>query len=157
LDFMLDLLAPKPTDGSTRIVVPYYYDGQARIDWDLHAEGHASVLALISSDHLHVVNTPADQQSSLQLDSSIEFFRVIGNYTRPLCGQLKLTISPAFGRDAVLFSGSQAQAMGPYTQLKASENTLSYRARVVGRLDPHLYLDSGIDYESRVTYYDLLA
>jgi len=94
---------------------------------------------------------------SLQLDSSIDFFRVIGNYTRPLAGQLKLTISPAFGRDAIVFSGSQAQAMGPYTSLRVRENTLSYRARVFGRLDPHLYLDSGIDYESRVTYYDITA
>jgi len=85
--------------------VPYYYDGQARVDWDLHKDGHASVLALISSDQLRVVNTPADMQSSLKLNSSIDFFRVIGNYTRPLAGDLKLTISPAFGRDKVLFAG----------------------------------------------------
>jgi hypothetical protein len=157
LDFLLDVALPKPTDGSTRIVVPYYYDAQARVDWDLHQDGHASILALLSSDQLRVVNTPADQQRSLALNSSIDFFRIIGNYTRPLTGDLKLTISPAVGRDAVLFSGSQAQAMGPYTQLKVTEKTLGYRARVFGRLDKHLYLDSGIDYESRVTDYDVLA
>jgi TonB family protein len=157
LDFVLDVLLPKPTDGSTRIVVPYYYDGQARVDWDLHKDGHASVLALLSSDQLRVVNTPADQAQSLSLNSSIDFFRVIGNYTRPLTGDLKLVISPAVGRDAVVFSGSQAQAMGPYTQLKIHESTLGYRASVTGHLDKHVYLDTGIDYESRVTTYDVLA
>ncbi len=157
LDFVLAVLLPKPTDGSTRIVVPYYYDAQGRVDWDLHEDGHASVLALVSSDQLRVVDTPADQQQSLALTSSIDFYRVIGNYTRPLLGDLKLTMSPAFGRDSILFSGSQAEAMGPYSQLKVTENTLSYRGRVFGRLDKLLYLDGGIDYESRVTSYSVLA
>jgi TonB family protein len=157
LDFMLALLVPEPTDGSQQLIVPYYYDAQARVDWNLHENGRASVLALVSSDQLRVVSAPADQAQSLQLNSSIDFFRVIGNYTRPLAGDLKLTISPAVGRDRVVFSGSNAAAMGPYTQLQVMENTLSYRARVNGHLDKHLYLDSGIDYESRVTYYDILA
>jgi len=157
LDFVLGVALPEPTDGSTRIVVPYYYDAQARLDWDLHEEGRASVLALLSSDQLRVVNTPADQQQSLQLNSSIDFFRVIGNYTRPLMGDLKLTISPSVGRDAVVFSGAQAQAMGPYTEFKVTESTLGYRARVTGRLSKKVYLDTGIDYESRVTDYNVLA
>ena len=157
LDFILDVALPKPTDGSQRIVVPYYYDAQARVDWDLHKDGHASIMYLLSSDQLRVVNTPADQQQSLQLNSSIDFFRIIGNYTRPLLGDLKLTISPAYGRDSVLFAGSQANAMGPYSQLKVDENTLSYRASVTGHPIKHVYMDSGIDYESRVTTYNVLA
>ncbi|MCE9577865.1 MAG: TonB family protein [Deltaproteobacteria bacterium] len=157
LDGVLALLLPKPKAGAQRVVVPVYYDGQARVDVDLGKEGKLSVLGLISSDALKVVNSNPDEQASLKLNAAIDFFRVIGKYTRPLAGDLTLTLSPAFGRDSVAFSGSQAQAAGPYSQLAVTQNTLSYRMRVAGRLGKHTYLDSGIDYESRVTNYDVLA
>jgi TonB family protein len=157
LDGVLAVLLPKPKAGAQRVVVPVYYDAQARVDVDLGREGKASVLGLVSSDHLEVVNSSPDEKASLSLNAAIDFFRVIGKYTRPLAGDLTLTISPAIGRDKIAVSGAQAQAAGPYSQLAVTQATLSYRMRVAGRLGAHAYLDSGLDYESRVTTYDILA
>ena len=109
---------PSPAPASSAWWCPYYYDGQARIDWDLGKNGRASVLALVSSDQLRIVNSSPDEAASFKLNSSIDFFRIIGKYERPLMGDLKLTLSPAYGRDQVTFSGAQAEAMGPYTSLR---------------------------------------
>jgi TonB family protein len=157
IDFILPLFLPKPKAGSQRIVTPVYYDYQGRVDWDLKKEGRLSLFAIGSSDRLHVFQTDADANTSANLDTAVRFFRVMGTYTRPLGGDLRLTLSPAWGSDALTFAGAQAEGAGPFTSLSISNKALSYRMRVHGKLRPSLTLDTGIDILSRVTTFDALV
>lgn len=157
LDAMLGFFLPEPTPGSTLIVVPVYYDYQARLDYDLKREGKLSVFALGSSDILDVLSEDADDESSLNLNSAIRFFRVIGSYSRPLGKNLTLTMSPAAGRDSVFFSSGQIDSESPFTNIEVVQDVLGYRMRLAGRVLPRLVLDAGLDVESRITRYDILG
>ena len=156
LNFILGFFVPEQEPGAQLLVVPVYYDYQVRLDYDFKEEGKASLFLLSSSDRLDVVSKQPDAESSLSLNSAIRFFRVIGTYQRPLFGDLTLTISPAFGRDSVVFSSGQADADNSFTDVEVSQDTLSYRMSVRGRLSKRLILDTGFDIESRVTHYELL-
>ena len=157
IDAFLGLVLPDPGKGATRLVTPVYYDYSARLDYDLHDDGKLSLFAIGSSDALHVINQDPDADVSQELSSSVKFFRVIGSYKRHLFGDLDLTLSPAWGRDTVSFSGAQAQATGPFSSIDVVNDNLSYRMRLGGKLGDHLVLDSGLDVLSRVTSYQALV
>ncbi|HEX5058025.1 MAG TPA: TonB-dependent receptor [Kofleriaceae bacterium] len=157
IDLILPLFLPEPTAGSQRIVTPVYYDYQGRVDWDLHREGRLSLFAIGSSDTLHVFQKDPDANTSANLNTAVSFFRVIGTYTRPLGGDLKLTLSPAWGADSITFAGAQAETSGPFTSLSVKNKALSYRMRVNGKLRPTLTLDTGLDLMSRVTTFEALV
>ena len=157
IDAFLGFVLPKPGRGGQRVVTPIYYDYSARLDYNLHDNGRLSVFAIGSSDTLHVLNKAADSATSTDLNSAIKFFRVIGTYERVIAGDVKLTLSPAWGRDTLSFSGAQAEATGPFTAVGVVNDTLSYRMRIRGRLDEHFTLDSGLDMLSRVTSYQALV
>ena len=157
IDAFLGFVLPEPPPGAQRIVTPIYYDYATRLDYDLAADGKLGLFVIGSSDTLRVLDQDPNNQVSTDLSSSVKFFRVIGNYTRSLGGDLELTLSPAWGRDTLTFAGAQAEAAGPFTSLDIVSSTLSYRARVHGRVDRRLALDTGIDVLSRVTRYEALA
>ena len=157
IDAFLGFVLPEPKPGQQRIVTPVYYDYQGRLDYNLHADGRLSLFVIGSSDGLHVLNKDPDAATSTDLNSSVKFLRVIGAYERPLHGDLKLTLSPAWGRDTLSFSGAQAEASGPFTSLAIVNNTLSYRMRVAGKVSPRVHLDTGIDLLSRITTYQALV
>jgi TonB family protein len=157
IDAFLGFVLPDPGPGAQRIVTPIYYDYAGRLDYNLHENGRLSFFTIGSSDTLHVLDKDPDSAVSTDLDTAVKFFRLIGTYERPLGGDLKLTLSPAFGRDSITFSGAQAEASGPFTSLSVINTNLSYRLRVHGRLDKRLTLDSGIDVLSRATRYDALV
>lgn len=157
LDLMLGFFLPEPDPGATLVVVPVYYDYQARFDYDLKKEGKASLFVIGSSDLLDVLSENPEDEATLSLNSAIRFFRVIGSYTRPLGRDLKLTISPAYGHDSVVFSSGQTDSAGPFNDIEVKQETFSYRMRVNGRIHPRVVLDAGIDMESRVTRYDVFA
>jgi hypothetical protein len=157
IDVFLGFVLPKPKSGAQRIVTPVYYDYQGRLDWNLHADGRLSLFVIGSSDGLHVLNKDPNAATSADLNSSVKFLRVIADYTRPLAGDLKLTLSPAWGRDTVSFSGAQAEAAGPFTSISVVNSDFSYRMRVRGKLGRRLTLDTGLDLLSRVTTYEALV
>jgi TonB family protein len=156
LDFMIGLFVPEQEPGNTLIVVPVYYDYQARFDYDFGREGKASLFAIGSADTLDVLSEDADDEESLSLNSAIRFFRLIGSYKRPVMGGLNLTLSPAWGRDSVEFASGEVD--GPaFTKAVATQDTLAYRMRLDGRLGRHVLLDAGLDLESRVNKYEVRA
>lgn len=157
IDFVLEPFLPEQPAGATLVVVPVYYDYQLRFDYDLGADGTVSLFWLASSDTLDVLSRDADQESSLDLSTSVGFSRLIGTYRRPIGGGLRLTMSPVYGRDRVTLSSAQAGAAQDFASADIIQDTLGYRMRVDGRVNPLLVLDAGIDIESRVTRYDLLA
>jgi TonB family protein len=156
IDALLPLVLPKPSPGSQRVVTPVYYDYQARLDYNLHAQGRLSLFVIGSSDALHELQKDAGSTMSEDLNSSVTFFRIIGSYARPLGGDLTLTLSPAWGRDTVGASGAQAEAAGPFTDVQLVNNDLSYRMRVNGRIDKRFILDTGLDLLNRITSYQAL-
>ena len=158
IDVFLPLVLPD--DG--QVVVPVYYDYQARVDWDRKSEGKLSLTVLGSSDTLDVLSDDPDDEESLNLNSAIRFFRVIGSYRRPISRTLTLSLSPAYGIDSITFSGGQAEAAGPFTSVDITQTALSYRMRVQGKLGDsgwksRLVLDTGLDLLSRVTRYEALV
>jgi TonB family protein len=157
IDVLLPLFLPEPSAGSQRIVTPVYYDYQGRVDWDLEDEGRVSVFAIGSSDTLRVFQQDADTNTSANIDTAVKFFRLIGMYTRPLGANLRLTLSPAIGRDSLTFAGAQAASSGPFTSLSITNRSFSYRMRVHGKPRENLSIDTGVDILARVTRYDALV
>ncbi|HWO24430.1 MAG TPA: TonB-dependent receptor [Kofleriaceae bacterium] len=157
VDAFLGFVLPDPGPGAQRIVTPVYYDYAGRVDYDLHEQGRVGLFVIGSSDTLHVLDSDPDSRVSTNLNSAVKFLRVIGNYTRSLGGDMKLTLSPAWGRDTITFSGAQAEAAGPFTSVGLINHSLSYRMRVHGRPIPRLALDVGLDMLSRVTSYEALV
>jgi TonB family protein len=156
VDAFLGLVVPDPGNGASRVVAPIYQDFQGRLDYDLHAEGRLSLLAIGSGDSLRVITKDPDAAVTSDLSSAVRFFRVIGTYERRIGDELRLTLSPGFGRDEVTFAGAQAESAGPFTSIDISQTALSYRMRVHGKLGAHVTLDTGADVESRVTSYRAL-
>ena len=156
IDLFLGFVLPNPGPGAQRIVTPVYDDYAIKLDYNMHADGRLSLFLIGSNDSLHVLNEDVKTMVSQNLNSSINFFRVIGSYVRPLGDGLKLTISPAWGRDTVSYSGAEATAMGPFTGIDVVNDTLSYRMRVDGRINDRVVVDTGLDMLSRVTTYHTL-
>ena len=156
IDAFLGFVLPAPPKGGQRIVTPVYYDYSGRLDYNLHEDGRFSLFAIGSSDTLHVLDENPDSAVSTNLNTSVKFFRIIGSYVRPFGDDLKLTISPAWGRDTLSFTGAQAEATGPFTSVGVVNSNLSYRARIAGRLSTRLYIDTGLDVLSRITSYQAL-
>jgi TonB family protein len=156
IDLFLGFVLPKPSAGATRIVTPVYDDFQARLDYNMHEEGRLSLFVIGSNDSLHVLNKDPNAAVSQDLNSAINFFRVLGIYERSLGGDLKLTISPSWGTDSVALAGAEAGATGPFTSVDVVDHELSYRMRVHGRVG-RFVLDTGLDLLSRVTKYNALV
>ena len=157
LNFLLPAFLPEQDAGDVLIVVPVYFDYQARYDHDLGAEGRASVFAIGSGDRLDVLSANQEDEEFFNLNSEINFFRIIGSYKRPITDQIELTISPAWGRDSILFEGSQMDGQAPAISFEARQNVVSYRMGARGRLNERMFIDTGIDIESRVTTYEAFA
>ena len=157
IDAFLGFVLPDPGPGAQRIVTPVYYDYSARVDYDMKADGRLGLFVLGSSDSLRVLDKDPSEETSTDLSTSVKFFRLIGSYQRSLGGDLKLTLSPAWGRDTLTFTGAQAEAAGPFTAVDIVSSTLSYRLRVHGRMDERLTLDTGLDTLSRATRYEALV
>jgi TonB family protein len=157
IDAFLGFVLPEPAAGAQRIVTPIYYDYAGRIDYNLKEDGRLSLFTIGSSDTLRVLDQDPDAQVSTDLSTAVKFFRVIGNYTRSLGGDMQLTLSPAWGRDTLSFTGAQAEAAGPFTSVNIVNSTLSYRLRAHGRVNKRLTLDMGIDMLSRATRYEALV
>jgi TonB family protein len=155
VDLLLPLVLPKPASGAQRIVTPIYDDYQGRLDYNLHENGRLSLFVIGSNDSLHVLQKDPDAATSQDLNSAVNFFRIIGAYERPLGGDLKLTLTPAWGRDSITLSGAEAGASGPYSGISVRNTDLSYRMRVHGKVD-RFVVDTGLDMLSRVTTYQAL-
>lgn len=157
LDAFLGAFLPEPDPGEILVVVPVYYDYQARLDYDFGSEGKASLFYLASSDRLDVLSADPEAEEFFDLTSRIDFARLIGRYERPIVGGLRLTLSPAIGFDQVSFAGAPSEDAERFSGVSVDVDNLSYRMRVDGPIGEHVYLDTGIDMESRVTHFELLV
>jgi len=157
LDFMLGFFLPTPKPGNQLVVVPIYYDANLRYDHDFGSEGKLSVTFIGSSDQLDVVQSNAEEDSSLDLGSAVRFWRLIGNYRRPVGHGLSLELSPAIGRDTLALTTAQVDAGGAFNSVQADADVFSYRIRLHGEMSPTLTLDTGLDQEARVAHFHFLV
>ncbi len=156
LDFVLGFFLPDAKPGKRLIVVPVYDDQQLRFDYDFGRQGKASLFAIRSSDTLKVLRTSAEEQSDLAINTSIGFSRIMAKYQRPIIGGLRLTLSPALGTDSFEISGGPGEEDSPFFGVEVVARYINYRMRIDGKLSKNIYLDTGIDLESRRTRYELL-
>lgn len=156
LDTFLSALLPEQKPGATLIVVPVYWDAQARADWDGGAQGKATIFGIVSSDALDVLQADPNQERSLALNTAIRFSRLIGSYRLPFGKDWSLTLSPAIGRDTIELTSAQADASSAFTAASIIADTFTYRMRLMGPLRGDLLLDAGLDVDSRITSYDAL-
>ena len=156
IDVFIGLILPDPGAGTQRIVTPVYDDYSAKLDYNLHADGHLSLFVVGSHDALHVNQKDLDTMTAEDLTSAIDFWRLIASYTRPLGHNLRLTLSPAYGVDTVTAAGADATDAGPFSSVSIVNTNFSYRMRIDGKIGRYT-LDTGLDLLNRVTRYAALA
>ncbi len=149
IDALLPLVLPKSKPGSTLVVVPVYWDYQARLDVKLPGRDKLSFMAFGSSDKLDLLQS--SEEATYNLTSHVGFNRVRGTYETPLTRKLTLSLSGIYGYDDVLFTGGTA------TSAEIKQDVVGLRERVKGDLAKRVKLDTGLDLESRVTHFQLKA
>ncbi len=149
IDALLPFFLPEPDAGEQLVVVPVYWDYQARLDVDLPGVDTLSFMFFGSDDELDVLQSDAEE--TFNLNTHIGFNRVRATYATKIgAGDgLRLTISPTYGKDVVSFDG------GEFTAISATQTVFGLRERVVGELTPWLRLDTGLDLEYRINSYKL--
>jgi TonB family protein len=149
IDVLLPFFLPTPKPGTTLVVVPYYYDYQARVDVKLPHGDKLSFMGFGSYDKLELLQS--DAEATFDLNTHVAFNRLRATYTTRLgdMNEYTLTLSPVYGLDNVNFAG------GSYTSADVTEHVTGMKERVVGQITPSLHLDTGLDLEYRVTTYTL--
>jgi hypothetical protein len=147
IDAILPAVLPEQDPGESLVVVPIYWDYQARVDAELPNQDKLSVMLFGSDDTLDLLQS--DEEETFDLNTHIGFWRVRGLYTTRLTRDLKLTISPAFGRDVAEFDG------GELSSAFAEQRVFSLRERVTGQVHPRVRIDTGLDLEYRLNTYQL--
>jgi TonB family protein len=148
IDALLPFVLPEPDPGDTLVVVPVYWDYQARMDVSLPRRSKLTVMAFGSDDRLDLLQRNADEMAEYDLDSHIGFHRLRTTLTVPVHGELKLALSPVFGRDDVSFAAGEA------TRTALTNTVVGVRERLYGKAHPRVHVDVGLDVDYRVTRYE---
>ena len=151
VDALLPFVLPDPDPGDQLVVVPVYWDYQARMDVALGGGQKLSVLLLGSDDRLDVLQVDAEDEETFDLGLHIGFHRLQARYQRPIGGGLSLLLTPAVGIDLV------TAAAGERSAADIRQTVFSLRERVFGELAPDVTMDVGLDLEMRLRRFDLLA
>jgi len=149
IDAILPLVLPKPDPGDTLVVVPVYWDYQARLDVALPDRGKLTLSAFGSDDKLEILRSTAETAAEFDLDTHIGFHRLRIGYVRPIGPTLKLTLSQIFGIDELRLNA------GDQTATELTNKSAGTRVRVSGDVAEDLTLDTGLDLDYRDTFYDL--
>lgn len=149
IDLLLPFFLPEPDPGDQLVVVPVYYDYQARMDWRISATDSLSVLFFGSDDRLDVLSVDAEDEQTFDLGTHIGFNRLRATYTTRLSPEWTMSITPLAGIDVVSLSA------GERTATSITDTTFGVRERVVGKLGDRLRFDFGTDLLYRITDYEL--
>jgi TonB family protein len=149
IDALLPFVLPQPKPGSTLVVVPVYWDYQARLDVNLPGPNKLSFMAFGSSDKLDLLDS--GKEATYNLTSHVGFNRVRGTYETTIAPRMKYSLSASVGYDDVLLGA------GPETSVEIKEDVVGVRERVYGSIGKRWKLDTGLELESRVAHFDLSA
>ncbi len=149
IDAILPLVLPKPSPGDTLVVVPVYWDYQARLDVALSDRAKLTLTAFGSDDKLELLRTNAESAAAFDLDTHIGFHRFRIGYVRPISPALKLSLSQVFGLDVLRLNA------GDQTSTELTNKSAGTRVRVSGDVAQGVAIDAGLDLDYRDTGYDL--
>ena len=147
IDQLLPFFLPDQDPGENLVVVPVYWDYQARVDVELPRRDRLSFMFFGSDDKLDVLQS--DAESTLDLGTHIGFDRGRATYDTWIGpgNRFALSISGTYGADIAAFTG------GEYTSAEATQTVFGLRERVKGDLYEWLKLDTGFDLEYRINHY----
>jgi hypothetical protein len=149
IDALLPFVLPEPDPGETLVVVPVYWDYQARLDVALPRGDRLSFLAFGSDDRLDVLQTDLEKDETIDLGTHIGFHRFRGTYTTRLARDWKLVVTPMLGYDVISFSA------GEQSSTEITDTFVGLREQVVAEPVKGLKLDFGADLLYRLTTYQL--
>lgn len=143
VDALIPLVLPQDPEGGTLMVLPRYWDYQARMDLGSRKRaGEAgsstfSLMAFGSDDVLELVATGGGRNRDVSLDFHTLFHRLVGNWTYRL-PKAVLTATPYVGYDL-------AKASFGETQVRADEYEVGLRQDLSLELTPLLTARMGTD------------
>ncbi len=149
VDALLPFVLPEPDPGETLVVVPVYWDYQARLDVALPRGDKLNLLAFGSDDRLDVLATEADDEQTFDLGTHIGFHRLRAAFTTRLAPGWSFTLTPMAGRDVVSF------AAGERSSTEITDSFVGVREQLIGKIGKRLRIDTGIDLTYRLTSYEL--
>ena len=98
----VDLIAPYAVPKNVEVgftTAPRFYDGQVRLDWRASAHDKVSILALLSSDALGVVNKDPDSELPSAFSTETQFARLIASWKHEQ-GRIANRLVGALGADS---------------------------------------------------------
>jgi TonB family protein len=138
IDALLPLVLPKDPEGGTLLVLPRYWDYQARADFGKRgAESTGYLMAFGSDDQLTLIATGGGRNRDFSVDAHTLFHRLVGNWTWHK-GNTTLKLTPYLGYDL----GSIDFGI---VKIRANEYELGLREDLEIELNSHLTIRTGID------------
>jgi len=148
IDALLPLVLPKDPEGGSLLILPRYWDYQARADFGGKrgepTRSTGSVMAFGSDDALQLVATGGGRNRDVNVDFHTTFHRVVGtwNYRE---GNVSLKTTPYLGYDlGTLRFGASS--------VRADEYEVGLREDLAVEVNSHLTVRAGVD-----TVFDRIA
>ncbi|MFZ5468487.1 MAG: TonB family protein [Myxococcota bacterium] len=140
VDALIPLVLPQDPEGGSLLILPQYWDYQARLDLGAKRGDGAStfsVMAFGSDDLLKVVATGGGRNRDVTIDVHTVFHRVVGNWTYRK-GNATFSLTPFVGYDLASILFGEAS-------IKAAEYELGVREDLTLVLAPWLTARFGAD------------
>ena len=138
IDALLPLVLPKDPEGGTLLVLPVYWDYQARIDLGKKgSENTGFVMAFGSDDILKVIATGGGRNRDFSVSLHTTFHRVVGNWTYRK-GNVTLKMTPYIGYDL-------GQLDFGIVKFRADQYEVGLREDLSIDVNDHLTLRAGAD------------
>lgn len=138
IDVLLPLLLPKDPEGGTLLVLPVYWDYQARIDFGKKGSENTAYLMLFGSDDiLKVIATGGGRNRDFSVSFHTSFHRLVGNWTWHK-GNTTLKVTPYLGYDLGTLDFGIAR-------IRADQYELGLREDLSVDLTDHLTIRTGVD------------
>ncbi len=138
IDALIPLVLPKDPEGGALLVLPVYWDYQARIDFGKKsAKSQGFVMVFGSDDVLRVIATGGGRNRDFSISIHTTFHRVVGNYTYR-SGNTTLRLTPYVGYDL-------GQLDFGVVNIRADQYELGLREDLTIEVNEHLSLRTGAD------------
>ncbi len=138
IDALLPLVLPKDPEGGTLLVLPVYWDYQARVDIGKRgAENNFSLMAFGSDDILRVIATGGGRNRDFSVSLHTTFHRLVGNWTWRK-GNVSFKLTPYAGYDL-------GQLDFGIANIRADQYELGLREDLSIDVNEHLTIRAGAD------------
>jgi TonB family protein len=127
------------------VPIPRYYDGQARISYDLGEHETIEIGGLLSSDETERTLQNADPTLTKRETSTLDFGRIYAHYTKTMKDGGRIDVVPSYGKDT---SRLVNRFGATPTELTVRSDVYGFRAGWRGPLTKHITVSAGLDAEA---------